>query len=665
MGQGAGAAPRRLASLSFEAFSTLVKAPRITPSQRQKKLLLAEQGGKCAACGQQIGAGCAEFDHIVPVRQAFAGRFQALCFECHQMKTQTESMQPTSLESRFTRSVYDAYVRSPKQPPLVFQARAPGSGPLEGVDVVRCRRNGLANAPFPLPIFCPADNIEPARPGHLADLSFVDLQNRGRDAPVTLLPYVGPGWYPKVSLDYMLRCGVAQWSDVLHTMNAASHVTAECLAPALDVMEQAWPEGEEHMAKLAVNSMIGLMAHDSNKAYTLRSSSNELDATGADTRQVFYVGEGRYVWDFITTRSIHNNGTLRPIHDCVLGFEATMVAHIRRELGLPPKYIKQVKTDCVVRSSETTWSGSSTTRTQTVSPNSATKRRRSRCEASTRRPVCRRSRQQGPPAGRTWPTLWRTAWQDAPGADHRDQAVGAGEVVHLISKTHSAVQNLGAGAKTADHWVRKYVWGASVQRLDWLLVEEVTQFDMGLWADIARVSLNHDVRFLLVGDFRQLPVLDTWAGTFVNKPLRHSQLMLDLAGGWRHELTENKRSDARIDGATALSAQARRAGHHTHDQPRPADGGQRGREPSPGPGERAARGARRRPGHRRTKQVATHARVAGPEAHRSGRSHHRTGERRRAHPARALKPDAPCPRAHLRVKPGPDAPRQGTPGHAL
>ena len=75
-------------------------------------------------------------------------------------------------------------------------------------------------------------------------------------------------------------------------------------------------------------------------------------------------------------------------------------------------------------------------------------------------------------------------------------------------------------------------------------MKEVTQFDMGLWADIARVSLN---RFLLVGDFRQLPaVLDTWAGTPVNKPLRHSQLMLDLAGGWRHELTENTRSDARI-----------------------------------------------------------------------------------------------------------------------
>ena len=89
------------------------------------------------------------------------------------------------------------------------------------------------------------------------------------------------------------------------------------------------------------------MAHNSNKAHTLRSS-NELDATGANTRQVFYIDKGRYVWNFITTRSIHNNGTLRPIYDCVLGFEATMVARIRRELGLPPKYIWQVKTDCVV-----------------------------------------------------------------------------------------------------------------------------------------------------------------------------------------------------------------------------------------------------------------------------------------------------------------------------
>ena len=101
-------------------------------------------------------------------------------------------------------------------------------------------------------------------------------------------------------------------------------------------------------------------------------------------------------------------------------------------------------------------------------------------------------------------------------------------------------------AQTADHWVRRYVRGGSVQKLDWLVVEEITQLDMALW-DLACVGLNADVKFLLLGDFRQLPaVLDSWAGRPISAPLEHSQLIRDLAGGHRHELTENMRSDPGI-----------------------------------------------------------------------------------------------------------------------
>ena len=45
------------------------------------------------------------------------------------------------------------------------------------------------------------------------------------------------------------------------------------------------------------------------------------------------------------------------------------------------------------------------------------------------------------------------------------------------------VEDLGLGAQTADHWVRRYVRNGSVQKLDWLVVEEITQLDMALWAD--------------------------------------------------------------------------------------------------------------------------------------------------------------------------------------
>ena len=64
------------------------------------------------------------------------------------------------------------------------------------------------------------------------------------------------------------------------------------------------------------------------------------------------------------------------------------------------------------------------------------------------------------------------------------QLSALGEGVTLISKTHCSVQNLGMGAQTADHWVRRTI-RAGRCALDWLVVEEVTQLDVGLWADIA------------------------------------------------------------------------------------------------------------------------------------------------------------------------------------
>ena len=36
-----------------------------------------------------------------------------------------------------------------------------------------------------------------------------------------------------------------------------------------------------------------------------------------------------------------------------------------------------------------------------------------------------------------------------------------GEAVRLVSKTHCSAQNLGLGAQTADHWVRRYVRGGT------------------------------------------------------------------------------------------------------------------------------------------------------------------------------------------------------------
>ena len=158
-------------------------------------------------------------------------------------KTLRESAQPTSLESRVAPGVME-YARSPKLPPLVFEAQTCAKdSTYVGVDVVRCRRNGLANAPFPLPILCPADGVEPvdaAGPGLC----------RGLLRRKAVLPQSVAGWYPKVSLAAMLDLGVCRWDHIVLGISARSHVDAATLRRALERMDAAWPEGEEHMAKL-------------------------------------------------------------------------------------------------------------------------------------------------------------------------------------------------------------------------------------------------------------------------------------------------------------------------------------------------------------------------------------------------------------------------------
>ena len=70
---------------------------------------------------------------------------------------------------------------------------------------------------------------------------------------------------------------------------------AATLQRALERMDAAWPEGEEHMAKLSVNAMMGLWARSTEVVYSVRSSSSELDGAGADFSQAFAYEKGM-VW---------------------------------------------------------------------------------------------------------------------------------------------------------------------------------------------------------------------------------------------------------------------------------------------------------------------------------------------------------------------------------
>ena len=456
------------------------------------------------------------------------------------------------------------------------------------------------------------------------------------------LPYIGPGWYGKPATAFMLDTADFEWS-----LDATAHVSPDCLARALEIMERAWPEGEEHMAKLAVNALIGLWARSKDVFYSMRTSNHEVGGRGCQYQQVFFDDRGQCHYDHVYATELFSN-RIRPAHDFVMASEYVEMARIHRALReVPPRYLVAMKTDCLVYQSLPR---------KFVHVVEALTRRRHRDNTPKYRfeEVKRLEGEYQEPRLETEPPTEQEPWRHVedpvehclnghslllsgmPGTGKThlarqivSQLSQLGEGVTLISKTHCSVQNLGLGAHPrgallaglagASRRSRSSTWRCGPTSLE--------------------LSTNRRVRFLVVEDFRQLPaVQDAVGGAPVLRTLKESQLLHDLAGGCVHELTENRRSDredlpllavfegrrgragaaaGRRAGGPGAVPHARAARHLPGHLARPSDGHQRPGEPAArarGGGAAGASGA----GSRRDEPAADHAPVARAQA-RGGR----------------------------------------------
>jgi hypothetical protein len=161
-----------LPAISMKVLHRLLRhRERVYLTGEQKAELLEAHDYRCALCDRRSSA--FEYDHIDRFSESFGEqRFQPLCPECHRVKTDLESKTFDSdpLASHFERGVWDAYVASPRQPPLVYKAKGGADvSECEIADVRRCRKRVLEFNPFPIPIFCPLDEIQDRSTPELGD----------------------------------------------------------------------------------------------------------------------------------------------------------------------------------------------------------------------------------------------------------------------------------------------------------------------------------------------------------------------------------------------------------------------------------------------------------------------------------------------------------------
>ena len=79
--------------------------------------------------------------------------------------------------------------------------------------------------------------------------------------------------------------------------------------------------GEEHMAKLSINALVGLFARNLDLVYSMRTSNHQVDGEGCSWRQTFTDAAGRMHWDHVFVTELLSNSSYRPVHDFIMGAE--------------------------------------------------------------------------------------------------------------------------------------------------------------------------------------------------------------------------------------------------------------------------------------------------------------------------------------------------------
>ncbi len=594
-----------LAVASMRALMHLLRVERRSPPVAERERLLQEHGGLCAMCKRESAT---EWDHVAPLHQ-LAGQaqtYQPLCEACHAQKTEDQGFHQRALHSRVSKRVWDEYVRSPRPPPLVWASSGdvPAQDFLHGafeIDVRRCRASALRFSSHEFCVLCPLDSLRRSEAGKLADFSFVEPRAPPRSAPLSMLPFVGAGWYHRVAVEFGLHHQKITWDDILWSLSATGRLPADVFAEPLRAMDAAW--GDTDMSKLATNALIGLMATDQLVRFHCVTSTHRDDLRAPPAVQTTVVFPGGSTTDWVCQTPILTNATLRPIHDQIMHTEHVRVAQILyvvERLGIPPRCVRYLKTDAVIlqdfpKPSKT--KGNLRAIGNVVFgdlPHLRAKFEpgvRLRCADVRGKPIARafddvlvyrcseecrplRGAYRGPWRDAIEPTeapAWRSlklveaachlrsrkgslAVMGAPGVGKTTwlqqriaELRGQGLRVHCVAKTHVACANLGMDCVTADHYVRKHIRNGHCGA-DVLVVDECFQIDANLWADLVK-PFWQGCRYILAGDPAQFgPILEHWAGSPVPQDLlkKRSDMLRELVGGCRLSLQKCRRCDTSL-----------------------------------------------------------------------------------------------------------------------
>ena len=461
----------------------------------------------------------------------------------------------------FSKQTYADFMQSaPKQ--IVLRAHKPTAGIV--VDVKRCRRSALTSG-WELPVFCSLDEIKVFELDDMdADFFYV---SKPKGKIVEDLPYTGKRWYHKCNVLYLLETERISYNNILYSFRASGHLLGEALKEPLEIMDKAWSLCTNNLGKESANALIGLMGSKENFIYNCTISSHPDDA--AMLNGICAEKRTGPLYQWVTRQKVIELNTMWPIHAFCLDMERLRISQITDiaiKLGTPRKSICEYRTDSVFISEVKLQKHFAEMKAEDLGCKGGKLFHVERCPpkeiVGAFDPT---SECEEPNLKMDWNVIVERG--DDVYAKAREIVVqnqqylfvngpgGVGKstlVKQLVAELREGGHNVKTTALT--HVAARVIEGQTIQSVFFrhvingsshgcLVIDEVSCLTISVLNFISSLLLA-DVKFILLGDFFQLPaVCDYWAGELVdNNGFQHSRLSWELSDGNVLQLTKCRRS---------------------------------------------------------------------------------------------------------------------------
>jgi 5-methylcytosine-specific restriction protein A len=538
-------------------------------TKEMKNKVKAKFNNCCSKCGDKNNL---EIDHIVALVDGgdnSMNNLNLLCKSCHKEKTIADNSRrmvkgdKDASHSHLNNEVLDIFTgNAMKNNHKAFVGKVskkpiPKNSYFAQYDIIKCYKNAMTNSKYDYPVYNAFDKPEPFDGKLKTGFYYISFAYKGVGGTKNRIPFRGSGWYALPSVEYGIEKGMIAKDNIRFQLLPSDTIPSNFFNGFTEYVYGKCGI----ISKLIINTFIGCLNRYQkvNKTNVLAFSEHEaayyIHTKKFDSCILEVLADDRKMWNISDKHITTNESFQIPIYNYVIALANVNVAKLCDQMEEKGGKILAIRTDSVYAYfPEKIKLGLDKTlyRKETPHAEDFTKIKEMKLMDTSKDNFYLKKRK--------WNHMevkedFKELAKDIVNSNKSiniDGQAGTGktylinEIIKRLEKenksyiclapTNKARLNLKNGMT-----LHMFFLGAHSKTYQYIIIDEISMIKAEFYQRLLHIKRNSTTKFILVGDFRQLPPVDD---KIKGMNYKNSIPMHDLSDSNRLELTKNRRSDS-------------------------------------------------------------------------------------------------------------------------